>query len=156
MTTAKILSLFSLISFIVCGICLVLAVFFWFRFDILTVIGDLTGHTARKSIQKMRENNEKTGKKSYRPSAINENRGRITDSFSEAEETETLQLSKAPENVVLPVQQNRILATDETMLLYEPVGSVQSEFVVSERPKTEIVMLDEVVIVHTDENIVFD
>lgn len=81
MSTAEILSLVSLISYILAGICLVLAVFFWFFFKIPGVIGDLSGRTARKSIEKMRQANERTGNKSYRASATNAARGKLTDTM---------------------------------------------------------------------------
>lgn len=67
MSTAEILSLISVISFVFCGIAFVLAVFFWFFFKIPSVIGDLSGRTARKSIEKMRAGNEKAAVQSYRP-----------------------------------------------------------------------------------------
>lgn len=56
---ADTLSVISLVSFIVSGICFLLAVFFWFKFRILTIIGDLSGRTAQKSIERMRSYNEK-------------------------------------------------------------------------------------------------
>ena len=56
------LFLISRISFIGAGICLVLAVFLWFRLGIPAVFGELSGRTARKSIAKMRENNKRSGK----------------------------------------------------------------------------------------------
>lgn len=67
MSTAEILSLISVISFVICGIAFVLAVFFWFFFKIPAVIGDLSGRTARKSIEKMRSGNEKAAAQSYKP-----------------------------------------------------------------------------------------
>lgn len=80
----EILSMISLISFILAAISFVLAVFFWIRFNIPAVIGDLSGRTARKSIEKMRTNNEKTGKKDFTPSKTNLNRGKVTELMSES------------------------------------------------------------------------
>ena len=68
---AQTLQTLSIISFAVAGVCLVLAVFFWFFFKIPIVIGDLSGRTARKSIAKMRAANEKSGAKSYKESKTN-------------------------------------------------------------------------------------
>ena len=84
MQTAEILSLVSLISYIAAGVCLVLACFFWFFFKIPSVIGDLSGRTAKKSIEKMRQANQKSGKKSYRPSATNVERGKLTDTMHQS------------------------------------------------------------------------
>ena len=75
---AQTLQTLSVISFVIAGACLVLAVFFWLFFKIPTVIGDLSGRTAKKSIAKMRAANEKTGTKSYKESRINAERGKLT------------------------------------------------------------------------------
>ena len=48
---AETLSILSIVSFAVAGASFMLAVFFWFFFKIPTVIGDLSGRTARKSIK---------------------------------------------------------------------------------------------------------
>ena len=84
MSTTDILSTISLISFVLAGISAVLAVIFWFRFNIPAVIGDLSGRTARKSIEKMRANNEKTGKKDFAPSKTNLDRGKLTELMKES------------------------------------------------------------------------
>ena len=75
---ADILSNVAIVLYVIAGMCFVLAVMFWFVFDIPTVFGDLTGRTARKSIAKMRENNEKSGVKSFKHSKINVDRGKLT------------------------------------------------------------------------------
>lgn len=77
------LQLLSTVAFAVAGACLILAVFLWFFFKIPGVIGDLSGRTARKSIARIREANEKSGNKSYVPSKINAARGKITAAMSE-------------------------------------------------------------------------
>ena len=82
---AQTLQTLSIISFAVAGVCLVLAVFFWFFFQIPNVIGDLSGRTARKSIAKMRAANEKTGVKSYKESKINAERGKLTETMHHSE-----------------------------------------------------------------------
>ena len=81
MSTVEILSLVSLISYIVAGICLVVTIFLWIIFKIPSVIGDLSGRTARKSIARMRANNEKAGGQGYKPSAENAGRGKLTDTM---------------------------------------------------------------------------
>ena len=75
---AKMLQTLSVISFAVAAVLFVLALFFWFFFKIPTVIGDLSGRNARKSIAKMRAANEKTGAKSYKTDKTNAGRGQIT------------------------------------------------------------------------------
>ena len=68
----------SVIFFIAAGVFAVLAIALWFLFKIPIVIGDLSGRTAKKSIERMRLNNEKTGNKSYKTSKSNLERGKLT------------------------------------------------------------------------------
>lgn len=79
---ADILSTASYVCFALAGLCFVLAVFFWFKHKIPSVIGDLSGKTARKSIERMRASNEKSGDKSFKPSYINAERGKLTETMS--------------------------------------------------------------------------
>ena len=44
----------SIAAYLLAALSLLLAVFLWFRFKIWGVIGDLSGRTARKSIEEMR------------------------------------------------------------------------------------------------------
>ena len=81
MSTAEILSTISTISYVISALCLVLSVFFWFKYKIPSVYGDLSGRTARKSIAQMRENNEKSGNKFYKPSSTNKERGKVTEAI---------------------------------------------------------------------------
>ncbi len=75
---APIFRIISIVCFSAAGAALLLAVFLFIKFRIISVIGDLTGKTARKSIQKMREENEKSGVKSHRPTPAAAQRGPIT------------------------------------------------------------------------------
>lgn len=77
--STNVLETISLISFVLAAISAVLAVVFWFVFKIPTVISDLSGRTARKSIERMRANNEKTGRKDFAPSKTNLKRGKVTE-----------------------------------------------------------------------------
>lgn len=79
----EVLETISLISFILAGISAVSAVLLWFVFKIPTVISDLSGRTARKSIERMRANNEKTGRKDFMPSKTNVKRGKVTELMDE-------------------------------------------------------------------------
>lgn len=64
---AETLSMISLISFLAAGAFAVLAVILWFVFRIPTVAGELSGRTAKKSVERMRKNNEEAGKNSQGP-----------------------------------------------------------------------------------------
>ncbi|MEE1057350.1 MAG: hypothetical protein UH239_08905 [Acutalibacteraceae bacterium] len=159
---AEILSIISLVSFIVSGVCFVLAIFFWIKFGIPTVIGDLSGRTARKSIAKMRESNERTGNKIYKPSNVNANRGKITDTITNPVKTETIKkktetvdrnhpetglLNTNKAELVLDIEATGLLNEDEETAL---LNNLQ----VNEPRKfggVKLNLLDDVMLIHTDE-----
>lgn len=163
---AETLSLLSFVSFAVAGVCLVLAVFFWFFFRIPTVIGDLTGRTARKSIAKMRAANEKTGAKSYKESKINSERGRLTGTMPDSEKLSKKKKSEdneRPETGLLADNKAETIDSEETGMLYsETTGLLIDEnatapldlsvqHTVKRTGGKKLVMLDEVMLIHTDE-----
>lgn len=162
------LSTLSIISFAVAGICLVLAVFFLFFFKIPTVIGDLSGRTARKSIEQMRAANEKTGNKSYKESKTNVARGKLTDTIKDSRKLKknAVKDDDRPETGLLTENKASKVGSEATGLLNdekdETTGLLIDEDVTvpldSPIQKTEkrkggkkLKMLDEVIIIHTDE-----
>ena len=163
----------STISFAVAGVCLILAVFFWFFFKIPSVIGDLSGRTARKSIAKMRAANEKTGAKSYKESKTNAERGKLTGTMPDSgklkkkkevpddgkPETGLLAENKADglesEATGMLDEATSILGSETTGLLIDdnataPLDApVHKQVVRTGEKKLEII--EEVIFVHTDE-----
>lgn len=160
---AEILSIISLVSYIVAGICFALAILFWFVFKIPTVIGDLSGRTARKSIAQMRENNEKSGGKIYKSSSTNVNRGKLTGTMPQTGEPEKAEDGQRVETGLLTEnkadhiesEETGMLESEETGLLYDEEETVSLE----QSPKPTIkrtggkklVVLEEVMLVHTEE-----
>ena len=69
----------SIIGYSLFGILLVAAVIMFFKMDVLAIIGDLTGKTAEKQIQAIREQNTKTAPKRFEPGAYNVERGQLTE-----------------------------------------------------------------------------
>lgn len=119
-------------SLIACGIFFVLAVILFFALKIPKVISDLSGRTARKAIENIRMQNEQSGDKTYQSSAVNLERGKLTDKISRSgrliprdatpfgtgvitEKISTQKLDTAGETDVLTV-------TEETTVLSEPAG----------------------------------
>lgn len=178
MSTADILSTISIIAFVIAAISSVLAVFLWFRFKIPAVIGDLSGHTAKKSVARMRANNEKAGGQGYKPSATNLGRGKLTDTMqhsrklkadSKKKSTENIQKKKVAENlmpetgiletnkaVITDNQQTEILTEGEaTAVLTEEAVTVslRQEHTISVKHsgRKKLKMLDEKILIHTDE-----
>lgn len=72
----------SLVSYIIAGVLVLVAIALFFLLDIKKVIGDVTGATARKAINTIREQNEASGDKAYKPSPVNAARGKLTDKIS--------------------------------------------------------------------------
>lgn len=171
MSTAEILSLVSLISYIIAGISLVLAVFFWFAFKIPSVIGDLSGRTARKSIARMRASNERSGGKGYQPSATNASRGKLTDTMQhsrkhkdEPKKAQPVDESQMPETGLLSSNKADLPGADQTDLLEDSQATgllVDADATAplhdepAQRVKhiggKKLTMLDEVILIHTDE-----
>ena len=67
---------------ILAGLMLVLAAVLFFVLKIPSVIGDLSGATARKAIEGIRSQNTATGEKVHKTSAVNKERGKVTDKIS--------------------------------------------------------------------------
>ncbi len=171
---AETLSILSIVSFAVAVVCLVLAIFLWFFFKIPTVIGDLTGRTARKSIAKMRTANEKSGAKAYRESTTNVGRGKLTGSMSvsaKSRKKENGEDTQNPETGLLADNKEEVFDSEATGLLnVEATGLLDSEAtgLLLDEGETaplvsstqhihkrtggkKLVMLEEVILVHTDE-----
>lgn len=80
--SVELLQILSLVSYIAAGIMLFVSIALFFILDIKKVIGDISGATARKAINNIREQNEKTGNKAYKSSPVNSARGRLTDKMT--------------------------------------------------------------------------
>lgn len=150
MSVSEILSTISIVSFVLAGISFLLAIFFWIRFQIPSVIGDLSGRTARKSIEKMRADNEKTGNKSYKPSKTNLRRGKLTETMSGSEMlTEKLKKTLNSSDIMqetglLDENRAKIFVDDKTDLLVESeeTGLLQTD-VLEESEETGLLMEEE-------------
>ncbi len=157
---ADILHIVSVISFVAAGVFAALAVALWFVFKIPSVMGDLSGRAARKSIERMRQHNEKTGNKSYKTSKENLERGKLTGtmkgigtiSVNNNEETGLLNENLASN---YEKQGTGLLIDDSTGLLddSERAVSLEAEENITIRAASSISirMIDEVILVHTEE-----
>ncbi len=71
-----------IIALVLCCVMFVVSVVLFIVLNIPKIINDLSGRTAKKAIQDIREQNEKTGHKSYQVSQVNRERGKLTDKIS--------------------------------------------------------------------------
>lgn len=168
----------SIVLFALAGVCLVIAIYSFIRFNIPQVIGELTGKTAKKSIAQMREKNAKTGDKSHRPSVAAQERGTLTDKIDEKEVgvttrktdstelldegTELLSNSANDEGTEVLGDATELLndnatelLSDETSILNEET-SVLSPSMLDTTPvqvNEEFKMIQNIVFIHTNESI---
>lgn len=151
------LHIISIVSFVLAAVFAVLAVALWFLLKIHNVIGDLSGRNAKKSIAQMRQNNEKSGNKSYKASLKNVERGKLTETMhglgknGEDEETGLLNenLASSYENE----ETGLLVDEDSTGILNEETGSLEDNNIISKRlpSNVNIEMLDEAMLIHTEE-----
>ena len=80
--TVETLQMLSTVAYVLAGIFLLAAIAIFFLLDIRSVIGDVTGATARKAIRDIRAQNEASGNKAYKPSPVNAARGKLTAKIS--------------------------------------------------------------------------
>lgn len=173
---ADILFIISNVSFGIAAVAFITAVVLFIKFKIPSVIGDLSGKNARRSIEQMRSYNEKTGDKKYRPSKVNEQRGKITAPMpvgkgkgdderpdtgllNESENMkETMPLTDETESLV----EETAKLDDETMALGDRTAlSGQKnmterlnqipEATMPLRQREPIQLLEEILLIHTDE-----
>lgn len=171
---AETISTLSVISFAAAGVFLALSIFLFFFFRIPTVIGDLSGITARKSIAKMRAVNEKTGIKSYKASKVNIERGKLTGTIPDLNKHDKKKVESGtirPETSLLAENQadkieveatgvlddetTEIIDTEDTGLLIDeevtaPLDTSEQKLIKHKEGK-KLTMLDEVMIINTDE-----
>ncbi len=165
---AETLSTLSIISFAIAGVCLVLAIFFWIFFNIPTVIGDLSGRTARKSIARMRAANEKSGVKSYKESKTNVERGKLTDTMQQSKKLkkEKGASDDRPDTGLLTdncadgtlADETGMLEPETTGLLVDenataPLNNPAKRNMVKREGGIKFNIIEEIVLIHTDEMI---
>ena len=142
---ADLIEKLSIIAFVAAGCCLLLTILIWFRFRILSVINDLSGKTAKRAIAQIRENNLRTGNKAYHPGIVNLNRGPLTTPMPEVSATPTEKLPDDQVGKPVPLASE---AERGTTVLNQDVNNIADT---SERPKVELTILEQVVMIHTNE-----
>ena len=172
---ADTLQLLSIIFFSAAGVCLLLTIVFGIVFKIPTVIGDLSGSTAKKSIAKMRATNEKSGNKSYKESKVNSERGKVTGTMpgiykdkldvknsTDVVDPETGLLSENRADTseseatgILDGEATSILGSETTGLLIDENATApldtEAEIPSVRIERKQLRMIEEVIFIHTDE-----
>ncbi len=116
-----------------CGSLFLLTVLLFIFFKIPRIVSDISGRTAKKGIQEIRERNESTGDKTYKTSAVNRSRGKLTDkispsgriiaskeSFGTGVITEKISTQKLTDT-----NETEVLSNSETEVLYPAGGETE-------------------------------
>lgn len=126
----------SIIGYSLAGILLIVTIFLFFKMNIRAIIGDLTGRTAARQIQEIREQNKMTGTKRPQPNVLkgvfSRQLASRSGSLGKTEETSTPTLvHKLPAEMMA-----------ETEILVDPeateILSEDSEVSVNELAATEL------------------
>lgn len=80
--SVELLNTLSLAAYIAAGVVFLVAVALFFLLNVPKLIGDISGSTAKKAIETIRQQNENSGDKAYKPSPVNAARGKLTDKIS--------------------------------------------------------------------------
>lgn len=124
-----------IIALILCGIMFVVSLILFFYLNIAKVIGDLSGSNAKKAIDDIRSQNEKTGYKTYKSSAVNQERGKLTDKISTSGrliKNPTMQVGTVTSKIDSVAQET----ADETTLLDSSCG--YTDVIASDSQETTI------------------
>jgi len=165
---AQTLSTISTVSFILAAVCFVLAVYLFIRFRIPEVVGDLSGKTARKSIEAMRAQSARSSsrpkKKTKTAPPKNTDRAKA-EKKPAAEKAEQYEEDK-PETGLLDESLLRDYSSEATSLLdtgsdevfdgtQETVflGAAEESANPARKSSINIEILEEVVLVHTEDSI---
>lgn len=148
--TVELLQTLSLVSFIIAGVIFLIGVALFFLLDVPKLYGDVSGRTAKKAIEAIRQQNESSGNKAYKPSAVNAERGKITDKITQSgrlqSQTAGLPVSVGTEKIStsgLHPQSNETTVLSkpagETTVLNQPIG----ETTVLNQPAGETTVLNQ-------------
>lgn len=143
------------------AILFVISVVLFVTLRIPKVISDLTGRTARKAIETIRLQNEQSGDKSYQSSAVNLERGKLTDKISRSGRLVSRDATPFGTGVITEKISTQKLSQDdsgETTVLDADAGETtvlnsgagETTVLDAEEPKTFTIEY-EITFVHTDE-----
>ncbi len=147
---AETLSNLSFVCYILSALFLVTGIALFIVLRIPKTFSDYTGRSARKRIMKIRDNNEKTGNKSYRPSQVNKERGKVTENIPEKK---TKQKNDLPGTGIIAENKAHKYEAEATGLLEESTAELnEPELVQPARVSSvKLKMMNEVMFIHTDE-----
>lgn len=169
MSMAETLSLLSTLSYILAGVFFILTVVLIVWFKAFSIIGELTGRTARKSIERMRKENEKNGGQQQRDSKQAQRETPVAETSVMVEVAEHhlgndqhRDLSQMPETGLLDESrgisdtghlQTGLLEMEETGLLENETAEIAPVDISRTRRKSvaQMTMIEDIVMIHSNE-----
>ena len=122
--TIELLRYISIGAYVAAALFLVAAIIVFFALKIPSVIGDLTGRTAKKAIENIRNRNESTGEKRYKPSTKNIIRGKLTEKIDSDGSMQKRVDVSSPGFMTQKISTMKLDADDgETTVLSEDTGN---------------------------------
>jgi len=121
------LFIISQIAFVLSAIFLVISIVLWFYYKIPMIVGYLTGSTAKKSMESVRENNAQAGQKALKVNMTTNKSRRLTEKISAEKATEKLDATeKLQQDTKSPGEMNRANEAQMggTMLLERNMSNV--------------------------------
>ena len=149
---AQIYTVISMVSFVLAGVFLLISCFLWFKFNIYKIVGDLSGRTAKKGIEKMRKKNEDPGNRP-RATYMAGNRQGITEKIETAP-TQNDAVNFSNEGTELLPEYERIGALSSNDDDSEGTELLQNEteFLVEDNSQIErLKIVDSIVLIHSNE-----
>ena len=148
---AETLSNLSLVCYILAAVLLVVGIVLFVILRIPKTFSDYTGRNARKKIMKLRDNNEKSGNKSYRPSQVNKERGKITENIPSKPSKKKKE--DMPGTGIIAENKAHRYEAEATGLLDESTAELnEPELAQPPRPSNvKLKLINEVVFIHTQE-----
>lgn len=149
-------------ALIACGVMVVVSAILFFTLRIPRVIGDLTGRTARKAIEDIRKQNEQSGDKTYKSSAVNLQRGKLTDKITQS--GKLIKRAETPfgtgviteqlagqQNISYSEETTVLDAVSETTVLYPTSGETTVLASSEDNQMQSFVIEYEITFIHTNE-----
>lgn len=148
--SVELLNTLSIVSFILAGVFLVLTIALFFLLKIKKVYGDISGSTARREIEGIRQRNVQTGEKAHGPSPVNASRGKTTEKIGRTGKTKksepvqmsghTAKLSEAASETTVLANETTVLGNETTVL--SPAASETT--VLYQQPTNETTVLSDI------------
>lgn len=135
--SVELLQTLSLVAFILGGVLFLVAVALFFLFNVPQLYGEVSGATARKAIENIRQQNEVSGNKAYRPSPVNASRGKLTDKITPSGKLEARGETPAVSVGTSKLKKNNAAAEASQTVLLEADAADASQTVLLEANNAE-------------------